>query len=112
MTTLKHPFDEAMEWPWQAVGNADPSGKDAGLYINGRNVAFHMVGDRLSFAYVAAFGKESLTLTLAREFAATDADGFSCCSECGARKVTPPKHTSMCASGSLCMRFRAAREGL
>jgi hypothetical protein len=109
--TLKHPFDEAMEWPWEAVGNAAPSGKEPGLYINGQPRAFKEVGDRLSFAFVAALGKDALTLVLAREFGATDKDGFSCCQECGTRKVSPPKHSSTCASGALCARYRAAREG-
>jgi len=100
-----------MEWPWEAVGNAASSGRDPGLYINGRSVAFNHVGDRLSFAHVAALGKDALSLMVQREFSATDSDGFSCCQECRHRKVSPPKHTSSCASGALCARYRAARDG-
>jgi hypothetical protein len=108
---IRFPFDQAMGMHWYAVGNGDPSGKPAGLYVNGRLVAFDKVGERLELAKIAALGKDALAIMLAREFSATDKDGYACCPECSARHMSPPKHASMCTSGAVCERYRAERIG-
>ena len=104
---FKNPFDEAMDWDWEAMGNGDPAGRDPGLYVNGRHI-WGQVGDRLAIAAVCALGKDALAIILAGEFKATDKDGYACCQECGVRKATN-KHALSCKSGALCERYRVQR---